>query len=212
MKKLLILMLVLSIVLAGCSSEPNVSENKTDDYMKQPIPSNYSTYTDDINLYSISYPAEWELDFSLINDLQQKMKELIRDINSDLPIEKWSIIFIAGIPTGTGYSPNINIGLEPVPVEGVTYDEVIMQEIIGIKTTVQGYRQNVRIDTNINGRKATILEWEGIVPNLGKLHVLQMFVLVGKNVWIITGTPKYEEFKEYEDEFYYIFRSLEINI
>jgi len=217
MKKLLILCSVILLVLlpmalvVGCQGEPApATPTPTPTPAEPTIPAHFTTYTDEAGLFSISYPPDWEPALSLIEGLEEATKELLESIELDLPLERVSAIFFAGVPTEMGYAPNVNIVVESLPGVMWTHDKVVEAEIEGLKDVVDDYHEFSRIKTTISGREATIVEWEGTYPQLGRGHQLQMFMLVGKVAWIVTCTPPSGEFSKYEDDFHAIVRSLRI--
>ena len=175
-----------------------------------PIPAHFTTYTDEANLFSISYPADWELALWAIEDVEQFAKELIESIESGLPLERASVIFIAGLHTEIGFSPNVNIGVESLPGVGWTLDEVVEASFQTVKDLLEDYREFSRVKTTIGGREAVIVEWAATAPSVGRLHVLMMTTLVGKTIWVVTCTPESGKFDQSEDDFYAIVRSLRI--
>ena len=176
------------------------------------IPANYTTYTDDTNFFSISYPSDWEPALSLIADIEKEVKEVINDIKSGLPLEKVTVIFLAGQPMAGGiYNPNVNIAVEPI-LEGVsTLDQMVEAEVRGAKTIIQDYREYSRVKTTINGREATILDYEGTLPGIAKRRMLQMMTLVGETIWVVSCSSTYEDFATWEKDFHTIVRSLQIS-
>jgi hypothetical protein len=174
------------------------------------IPTNYTTYTDEQGLFSISYPPEWEPALSILAELEQYTKDVIASMNSDLPADQGSFVFIAGIPIETGYAPSVTIGIEPMPALIFTHSQMIEGEISAIKQTLQDYHEFSRNKTTVGGREATIVEWEGTYPQVGKNHNLQMYILVGKNAWIVSCTPPPGEYDKCGKDFQAIVRSLRI--
>jgi hypothetical protein len=184
--------------LPPISTEPEISDN-------------YTTYTDEAKYFSISYPSDWEMALSSFADLEEKAKETISNLKSGLPIESANAIFLAGRRTATGYEPNLNIIVEPVP-EGVsTYDQMVDVRVEGAKNAVQDYREFSRVKITVDGREATIIDSEGTPEGQGKLHFLQMYMLVDKTTWVITCTALSEDFTNWENDFHTIVRSLRIS-
>lgn len=197
-----VLVVAFMIALPGCAQKEAPPEPQ--------IPAHFTTYNDEAGLFSISYPPDWELALSIIEDLEQATKELVQSIESDAPIERASIIFFAGVPVETGWIPSVNIVVESLPGLTWTHDEAVEAEVRGIKQIYPDYRQLSRTDTTIDGRKATIIDCEATIPGFGKAQQLQMFTLVGKIVWAVTCTPEPGRFSESEEDFYAIVRSLRI--
>ncbi len=192
----------LMIIVPGCTQEEAIVEPE--------IPTHYTVYSDEAGLFSISYQPEWELALSMIEDLEEATKEIITSVESDLPLERASAIFFAGIPTEEGYSPNVNIIVEQLP-EGInTHDELIEASIRGVKMIIDDYHEFSRIKTTVSGRTATILDWEGTFPQVGKSRIVQMALMVGKTGWTITCTPPEGEISKWEEDCNAIVRSLRI--
>lgn len=197
-----VLVVALMIAVTGCAQKEAPPELE--------IPAHFTTYTDEAGLFSISYPPDWELALSLIEDLEQSTKDLIESIESGLPLERVSAIFFAGIPTEEGYSPNVNIIVEQLP-EGInTHDEFIEASIGGVKIIIDDYHEFSRIKTTVSGRTVTILDWEGTFPQVGKSRIVQMGLMVGKTGWTITCRPPTGEFSKWEEDFDATVRSLRI--
>jgi len=172
------------------------------------IPAHFTTYTDELVLFSISYPPEWELAQGVIEEAEQAIKDIISSIASDLPLEEASVILIAGLPTMIGFNPNVNIVVEPPP--GMTHDEVVTAEIEGLKAVVSDYHEFSRVKTTIDNRTATIIEWQGNYPESGTCRFVSMLFLANKTVWVVTCTTLPDEYSKWEDDFHAIVRSLRI--
>lgn len=190
------------ITLSGCNNKKATSEPE--------IPPNYTTFTDEQGLFSISYPPDWEAALSTIPDAEAAVKDILTAINSDAPVENAHVIFYGGLPIETGYSPSVNIVVEPVPGLVVTHNQMVEAEVNGVKYYVQDYHEFSRIKTTVDGREATIIEWEGTYPQYGKGHTLQLLVLVGKTAWIVSCVPPSGEYDKWEKDFEAIVRSLRI--
>jgi len=209
LKNVIILFVFLLLPMVA-SCKPQTVTSPKPQIPEPAIPANFTTYTDESNLFRISYPPDWELALSKIEGLQQSAKDLINSINSNIPIEKASIIFYAGLPDKTGYMPNVNIVVEPLPDNVSTHDKMMEGEILGIKSVVKDYHEYSRLKTTINGREATILDWEGTYPQTGKGRTLQSFMLVGKMGWVVSCTPPQGEFSSWEADLNSVVRSLRI--
>lgn len=202
MKKISILCVVILIALsalaavAGCASpEPA-------------IPAHYTTYTKE-GVFSISYPPEWEPVFYLMLDMEYGAREYIESVQEGLPLERGAIMFIGGKAVAEGYMPNVSVMVECFP-EVNTQDEAVEAEILGMKTMCESYRELSRIQTIIDGKEATIIEYEATHPVFGTSHNLGMIMRVEKYVWGMTCTPPSGEFSKWEDDFNAIVRSLRI--
>jgi len=204
MKRVVIALLTAAVVGAisftGCVQKEALPEPE--------IPAHYTTYTDETGLFSISYPPDWETALFLIEDLDKATEELLTSIEKDLPLERTRMLFLAGLPTETGYEPNVNVVVESLPGISWTHDQVVEAKIQGIKNVIEAYYEFSRVKTTIGGREATILDWDGTVP-LG-LRSLQAIILVGKVAWVVTCVPPAGEFSKWESDFHAIVRSLRI--
>ena len=195
------LMLVIVATCISCKQEETITETK--------IPTHYTTYTDEMNLFSISYPPDWEPALSILGELESIVKEVIDSIEAGLPLDNYNSIFFAGLPTAIGWSPNVNVGVESIP--GVyTHDKAVEAEIQGARSMLENFRLINQIKTTVDGREATIIEYKGTMSIIGEVHPLQMLLLVDKVVWVVTCSPPQGEFDEWEDDFYHIVRSLRI--
>lgn len=197
-----VVVVAFTIVVPGCAQKEASAGLE--------IPAHYTTYTDEASLFSISYPPDWEPALSLIEGFEEAGKAIITSIESDAPVERASGIFYAGIPTETGYLPAVNIVVESLPGIVLTHENMVEAEIEGLKQFAQDYHEFSRIKTTVGGREATIVEYEGTFPQVGKYHNLLMLILVGKTAWIVTCTPPSGEFSKWEDDFHAIVRSLRI--
>ena len=174
------------------------------------IPSHFTTYTDKLGLFSISYPPEWELALEVIEEAEQAVKDIISSIDSDLPVERFSCIFAARLPTMEGFMTNVNIVVEPLPGIMWTHDKVVTAAIEGIKAVVSDYHEFSRVKTTIDNRTATIIDYQATIAGLGTGRFVQMMFIVNKTFWGVTCTALPDEYSEWEDDFDAIVRSLRI--
>jgi len=215
-----IIEILLSLVLAlgttsfACSTEPAAVLPPSQQSMASDpeIPANYITYTDDLKLFSISYPSDWEPALSNIEDMEKEAKEAINDMQSGLPLESASVIFYAGQLVEAGYyDPNVTIVVEPIPEGFRTIDQVAESGIASVKMIAQDYREFSRVKTVINGREATIVDYEGTFSGGPKRHSLAMITLAGKAIWWVSCQTIEDDFTSLEKDFQAIVRSLRIS-
>ena len=174
------------------------------------IPTHFTTYTDELGLFSISYPPEWELALWLIEEAEQVGKDILSSINSDISIEEAGAIFWAGLPTETGYIPGVIIAVQPLPGIMWTHDEVVTAEIEGLKAVVSDYYEFSRVKTAIDNRTATIIEYQAAIGGLDTFRYTAMTFLVNKTVWTVACTALPDEYSEWDDDFDAIVRSLRV--
>ena len=173
------------------------------------IPAHYTTYTDELGLSSISYPPEWELGLEYLENLERFVEDIIDSITSDIPLEEASFLFIAGLPTETGYMPSVNIVVEPLP-EMWTHDEMVTAGIEGVKAVMPDYHEFSRVKTTVGNRTATIIEFQGTLAGFGTFREVQMYLIASKTFWVVTCTALADEYSKWEDDFDAIVRSLRI--
>jgi hypothetical protein len=175
------------------------------------VSDNYTIYTDESGLFSISYPSDWSLSLAFLASLGQDTKPAISNLQSGLPVEKATVLFTAGRRTATGYEPNTNIVVEPPPEEISTLDGMVEAEVQIAQKGFPDYQEFSRTKTTVDGREAIILDWEGTPQTGKKLHFLQMFTLVDKAVWSVTCTALPDDFGQWQNVFQTIVQSLRIS-
>jgi hypothetical protein len=196
------LIIAVAAATAGCG--------KSVPFTELPIPDYYSTYTDQVGLFSISYPPDWEPALSLVPDMEKSIKDILTAVKSDSNVDSARIVFISGKQYGSGYAPNVNIVVQSFPGVVLNHDAVFEASIRGLRQIMPDYREVSRVKTTVGGRQATIFEIEGTYPQLGRIHTLSMMVLVGKTSWLVTCSPPSGEYDAWEDDFQSVLRSLRI--
>ena len=213
MKRISLSILVVGfLLLGGCVTFYTTPQTETPSapVSETAIPNHFTTYTDELGLFSISYPSDWEPVLSEIEEYEQAAKDLIRSIDSGLPVEQVSILFGAGVPSEIGVIPSTNIVVEPITGITQRHDEVVETQMGTVKRLVQDYHEFSRVKTTIDNRTATIIVWQGTVPQRITCRYEQMIFLVGKTVWIVTCTTLPDEYSKWEDDFHAIVRSLRV--
>ena len=174
------------------------------------IPAHYTTYTDELSLFSISYPPEWEPALEHMEEFEQASKDIISSITSDIPLIEASLLFFAGLPTMEGFNPSVNIVVQPVPEGTWTHDELVTAGIEGTKDVYPDYHEFSRVKTTVGNRTATIIEWQGTLPGSDTGRFVQMCLTVSETYWLVTCGAFPDEYSEWEDDFDAIVRSLRI--
>jgi len=193
MKRILLPVLVIGILLLGaCGAQTSVSEPE--------IPANYTTYTDETGLFSISYPPSW------VGESNPIPKS---------PDSQFYMVFSAIAPTGTSYSPRVLITVfelsESDIQQNITHDQIVDTLVTVHKEVYQNYYEFSRVKTTVGGREATIIDWEGEDPqDLSKLRYLNTFILANHTVWIVQCLTLPEQFSNWEEDFQTIVRSFRI--
>jgi hypothetical protein len=176
------------------------------------IPEDFKTYTDPEGLYSISYPSDWRMNLQLIRQVEQDMKDYIKEINEGIPIERATLLFLAGIPHSSGYHPNVNIVIEPRPSGISGLRGLVNGEITGMKTVTESFREISRQKVKAGGRDAYIVEYEASFANVGGVHGVMLLAMTGETVWSVTcsSLEGLDDFDEHVEEFQSIVRSLRV--
>ena len=178
------------------------------------IPANFTTYTDELSLFNISYPVGWELDLSKIKILKQETEEYLKSINSRGTLEYSNIVFFGGVPLDGGYNPNISIfivplGNEKVKLEGLEY--VLKSAVQGFKKDAEEFHELSRITVIIDGKQAMLLESEVRYPYFNSMHSLHAFLSGERFFWIITCVVIQPlNFNEFKDDIYAMVKSFKI--
>ena len=177
------------------------------------IPDNFTTYTDENSLYSISYPNQWEpMSESDLAAVYSQVKDAINDIKSGLPIEKASMLFLAGLRISTGYYPSINIIVEPASTLVANTNMALQAEINGLKQLDPNYQEVSRTKLKINGKDAIIFEYKAHFSSSTPLmHNVVIVCLSGRTIWTMTCSASDADFSTYSSNFNNIARSLKIN-
>ena len=209
---LLSLLLIFGSIGLACAPKPDETPTSLPPLpAPQDLPANYTTYTDESNIFSISYPSDWENASSHIPAIEQTARETIGQVESGIPLEKASIVFVSGKLKDTGFDPNINIAVETAPVQVSSNAGLVEAEILGVKQIVADYQEFSRVNTTIDGRDATIIDFEGTFPGMtDKVHGLIMCTLAGRTGWIVTCGTVTEDFNAWKSDFDIIVRSLRI--
>jgi len=200
-KKLPLLILIIAFLSLGVCAQS-----------KSPVPANFTTYTDEVNLFTISYPANWEPVFSIIESLKQVTDEYMNSIDEKGFSEKSNVVFLGGVPLDSGYyNPNFGITVEPLDDDNVKIEDLVDFSVREYKRVSEEYREFSRTKTIIDGRQAIILDFEIRLPNTELVHLLTMSMCIDKFWWAITCTvcPPLN-FYDFKDDLYAIVKSFKI--
>ncbi len=198
---LAVLLCALGVVNAACTPEA-----------EWVMPADFKTYDDPDGLYSISYPSNWKMNLTLISQVEGVIKDYIKEIDEGVPIEKATLLFLAGIPQGSGYHPNVNIVIEPRPAGVFGMRGLVNAEIAGMKAVAENFTEISRDKLKVDGRDAYIIEYKATLTNMGSLHGVMVLTMTGETVWSVTcsSLEGLDDFDAYADQFQSIVRSLRI--
>jgi len=200
-KKLSLLILVIAFLSLGTFAHSESS-----------IPANFTTYADEINFFSISYPANWEPAFSIIERLKREARDYLKSIDEEDFSETNNVVFLGGIPLDSGYyNPNFGITVEPLGDDNVKIEDLVEFSVREYKRVSEEYREFSRTKTIIDGRQAIILDFEARLPNAELVHFLTMSMCIDKFLWTTTCAicPPLN-FYDFKDDIYAIVKSFKI--
>lgn len=211
MKTLILTVLVIGLILLSACASP--SATPTPAPTPEPaIRSHYTTYTD-TNIFSISYPPEWEE-----VKVQEYMEKALEASGSDSSPEAIEDIlsvtlFMAGVPTGKGYySPHVTVIRIPFAGKELKLDDLVEAVIRDAKDTHEEFKVLLRIRTTVDNREGVIIEveTETYYPGMERARQIQMITLKDNTIWIVTCTSQVEDSGKYKDDFYNVVKSLRI--
>lgn len=206
-RKLIFSLTVILVVLVTMScTTPELTPTPT---TEPEIPTHFSTYTSE-GLFSISYPPDWVPAISIMEELWEEAIEWIKSVDPELETEGYKMLFLGGIPTEEGYYPSVSIMIAPRSVGFWTLDEIIEADNAWSMEHLQEYREYSLLKTTIDGREAAISDWKDYDPDLGTWRYITAYTIKGKFLWLVTCSSESKDFKDYEDTFQAIVRSLRI--
>ena len=196
---------LLALVLIGCAVGATPTATPTPETT---IPPHFTTYKDEQRLLSISYPQGWEPALSIMAELEDTVKALIKSVDSELPIEDTSVVFVAGKPIEKTFDPRVSIVVESLDIS--TLDEAAEAEIRGIKSVSKDYKLFTQAKAIVGGREVVIVDHEYTIPGVPEISVIQMIILQGEVVWITTCGTDPERFLDVANTCNQIVRSFQI--
>lgn len=173
------------------------------------IPAHFTTYTSE-GLFSISYPPDWVPATVIMEEVWEATKEWMKTLDPEVQLEDTSMLFFGGVPTEEWYYPSVNIIVMPRSTGYWTLDEIVEVESKYSREYSQRYREYSQVRAVVDGREAVIIDSEDYEPDTGTWRYLQLFTVKDEFVWLVTCAVESEDFKDYEDTFPDIVRSLRI--
>ena len=197
--------IIVLILIVSCAP-PRLTPTTTPE---PEIPAHFSTYTIE-GLFSISYPPDWEPALSIMEEIWEETIEWIETVDPEVEMGGSKPLFLGGIPTEEGYYPGVSIMVTPRSIGFSTLDEIIEVDSEWCREYLQKYREYSLLKTTIGGREAAISDWEDYDPNMGTWRYITAYIIKDKFVWCVTCSSESKDFKDYEDTFNNIVRSLRI--
>jgi hypothetical protein len=195
MKHLIFAILIVGLFLiAGCSSS-------------------FAIYTDESGYFSISYPEDWTLFPS--NHTEAKSWEFSRDFFKSYTPETYSgvdYVFAVVSPKVSGINPaKVTVIVESMKLEGLyTLDEIVNSKTDHTKSLIQGEYDFSRTNTDIDGKRWAVINWEYKDTRWGENHSTLMLTTVDDLIWAVVCEATIEDFNEFKNDFNTMSRSLRI--
>ena len=205
MKRLILAILVIGVLLLSGCGPARLSEPA--------IPADFATYTDELGLFSTSYPPDWELALSEIEGITQDVEDYLKGIKSEGSLAGGKVVFLAGVPYETGYNPNVSVVVTPSG-EGKWKLEDLVEAVVqrGYMKDAEEYHEFSRTKIVVDGREAIILDCEAKYPLFtADFRVLTLYLRDNKLMWAVTcGVLSPKDFSDFETDLHAIVRSLRI--
>jgi hypothetical protein len=212
LKILLLPLLMLAVVgvVVGCEegTEGIITPKPTSE---PTTPTSFSTYTT-MDLFSISYPSDWEPATAIMGDLWEEIEAEMKSEIPDISMEDTGMVFLAGEPRDEGeYYPSVAIVVTSRTRGYSSLDEVsaVEDETERLYPTA-GYELFSRTRTTIGGTEAIVDDSVDNEPGWGKWRYIQALLVKGKFVWVVTCAAEFDDFRYYEDDFYDIVESFRV--
>lgn len=195
-------------LLIGCSGSTTTDTTATE---TSSIPSDFRDYSDSTELFSVSYPSQWE-PTDTMTTLQSQIKDTINTINGLFPVSYASVVFEAGLKTGSGYYPNFNISVEPSGPGVLNAEDAAEYLIDNLRHSAPDIQVVSQKQITLSGKDAMLVEFKGTFSSGPLMHDLMLVYLNGTNVWTATCTAKDADYSQYANIFDSIVRSFRINL
>lgn len=214
MRKLAIVLvigLVIAVAIGAIGCDGKETPTPTPIPTPEPtIPPNFTTYTDKDNIFSISYPKDWELRLQTLEDLEEAVKDWIYSIDSNVPLENSHALFLAVRPSATGIEASFGITIEPLLAGFTNIDSVVDGQMRWLKNVATNVHEFSRIKTTVDGREAVIVDAQAFPKGGVEVRALDMVMIQGKVVWGINCQTSPKEFGNFDDTFRAIIWSFRI--
>jgi hypothetical protein len=207
--KLLSAMLTIVILLSfmvGCGDSTSTATTSANGN----IPSNFQSYSADFDLFSIAYPDHWELTDSMVSQ-ESQISDALDIINGGFTISYTSVVFEAGLNTGSGYYPIVNISVEPSGPAVMDLEDEVEYLIETLRNSAPDLQVVSQTPIKSFGKDATLIEFKGTFSGGLLMHDLMLVYMSGTNVWSATCTAKDADYSQYADVFNSIVRSFQVN-
>lgn len=154
---------VLMISMIGCGGPTDGNSNTPPDL--DTVPAGYTTFTDDTNSFSISYPPTWVIDQKRLADLDEQYAGWI-DVNGR-QVRAVETIFFAGLPDlgeYVAYSTSALIQIELLPTD-MTLASYQRWQVDSLKESHPDAKILGRNSLSMNGFPAEYIRYELPAPD-----------------------------------------------
>ena len=203
-----VLLITILLVLGACAPTPTPTP-EGEQTSELAIPAHFTTYSHE-GLFSISYPSDWQPATSIMEELMEAVKKELEARDPTADTENIGILFFGGKETLEGYYPTVSIATDLRSAGYWTLDEVDEANSRYDRANTPGYKELSLYKVIVDGRDASILVSEDNEPGYGRWRYIQLTIVKGDFVWIVTCSSEYQDFNDYEDTFNSIVRSLRI--
>jgi hypothetical protein len=174
------------------------------------VPNTYTTYADENNFFSVSYPEQWQPDPNTANAAAQATQD-ISNLKNGLSVANTNILFLAGLNTSGGYMPNFNVLVESAPAGIENVDQAADASVQGMKEVLSNYQMVSETKTTIDGKDAVIIESTFSMSSTNTLfHDLALVQLSGNNIWVLTCSADDDIYSQWSDDFNNVIRSFKL--
>jgi len=155
-------------------------------------PSDFVTFTDESDVFSISYPSHWELALSLMPEIEEITEDLIESKASGFPADKVGIVFFAGVPAPNAYLPSVNIVAESLPA-GLSVEEYQEGSVEAARGLLSGFKVLDVFQVLVGNTDGLIMHAEFDISSfatgeVGKIRNIALLVVDGMIGWVVTCT------------------------
>lgn len=179
---------------------PTVSAHVPSEQVTPRIPAGFDTYTDGWKLFTISYPREWELNMSTLEEDDKIMRDFVVSTHSDATVatvEQIRTVFDAG---GTELGVNVIVDKAGIGMKVTEYAEAAIKALKSVYDvdSTEFFKLNRQINLHLGSEDAVILDYEfdlsGVNPELGGIstfHAVVASAIDGAGAWVINcaGAP-----------------------
>jgi hypothetical protein len=198
----LVIIFILSVSL-GCSHS---NQNQENSFV---IPDNYTTYTDKINSFSISYPDNWVTP----KNMEQLVSSAKDKVDSKLGSQGETPEFLlAKTYAYVSKSVSVNIITQAATADVNNVGQATDTLFREMKQIDPNFKEVSRKITWVRGEVGAIIEYQARATSDGSLfHGLLLCTVVDNKIWQVTCLTTDEIYEQWSGDFNNILQSFQIN-